>query len=54
MYHNSQRTNQNFKPKWPRLQFLMKKRDADRLADLHAFVDDEYLIRFKSKSPMGR
>jgi hypothetical protein len=50
MYHNSQRTNTNFKPKWPRLQFLKKKREANALDTLDAYLDAEFLIKFKVKS----
>ena len=44
MYHNSQRTNQKFKPRWPRIQLLNKKRELDRL---DAYVDRDYVIQFK-------
>ena len=39
----SQRTNPKFKPKFPRLQFLNKKR---QLEDLDVTLDRDYVIRF--------
>jgi len=50
MYHNSQRTNQKFKPRWPRIQLLNKKRELDRL---DAYVDRDYVIQFKPCSRAG-
>lgn len=44
MYHNSQRTSTKFKPKWPRLQFLNKKR---ALSDLDVELDRDFVIQFK-------
>ena len=44
MYHNSQRTSPKFKPRWPRLQFLNKKRE---LEDLDVALDRDYTIQFK-------
>jgi hypothetical protein len=40
----SQRTRPCFKPKWPRLQFLNKKRELDRL---DVALDRDYTIQFK-------
>lgn len=46
----SQRTNPKFKPKWPRLQFLNKKR---QLGDLDVALDRDYTIQFKPCSRAG-
>lgn len=47
MFHRtSQRTNSKFKPKWPRLSFLHKKRDDD----LRFWVDEDYLVHVVPKS----
>ena len=40
----SQRTNPKFKPKFPRLQFLNKKRELDRL---DVALDRDHVIQFK-------
>lgn len=40
----SQRTRPCFKPKWPRLQFLNKKR---ALSDLDVELDRDFVIQFK-------
>ena len=50
MYHNSQRTDPKFKPRWPRIQLLNKKRELDRL---DAYVDRDFLIQFKPCSRAG-
>lgn len=50
MYHNSQRTSTKFKPRWPRIQFLNKKRELDKL---DAYVDLDFLIQFKPCSRAG-
>lgn len=46
----SQRTRPCFKPKWPRLQFLNKKR---ALSDLDVALDRDYTIQFKPCSRAG-
>ena len=43
MNQNSQRTNPKFKPRWPRLQLLNKKRQLDRL---DVALDRDYVIHF--------
>ena len=49
-HHNSQRTNPKYKPKFPRLQTLFRKRGEEKLQDLDAYVDDHYLISFKTSN----
>ena len=46
----SQRTNPRFKPKFPRLQFLNKKRQLERL---DCTLDRDYTIQFKPCSRAG-
>lgn len=50
MTQTSQRTNPKFKPRWPRLQFLNKKR---QLEDLDVALDRDFLIQFKPCSRAG-
>jgi len=50
MYHNSQRTSPKFKPRWPRIQILNKKRE---LEDLDVTLDRDYTIQFKPCSRAG-
>lgn len=44
MYHNSQRTNPKFKPRWPRLKFLKQKK---ALETLDVELDRDFVIQFK-------
>ena len=46
----SQRTNPKFKPKFPRLQFLSKKRELERL---DVALDRDHVIQFKPCSRAG-
>ena len=46
----SQRTNPKFKPKFPRLQFLHKKR---ALENLDAYLNPDFVIQFKPCSRAG-